>query len=404
MLCGTSASSKGLDDWAREEVAKLDSLSRRRSLTTYDVTGEDPNTHGLLQHEGKSFLNFSSNDYLALSCHPLVVERFSQCSAVGSGASRLVTGNRSSHQLLESEFAAFCQYPTALLFGSGYLANLGVLSSLAGRHDVVFSDRLLHASSLDGIRIAAAKHVRFRHNDVQHLRDLLEREQETRKADCRFLVVTESLFSMTGDFAPLEDIVTLAEEYEAIVVVDEAHALGVVGPGGRGRVAECGLTARVHICTASFGKSFGSYGGAVLCSEQVRSYLVNSARSLIFNTSLPPAVAEASRASIEVLLAQPQLAEQLRQRVESFRRELRATQYPVDSDSQIIPIRLGSNEAVLRLSEQLRARGIVAVAIRPPTVPEGEACIRLSVTLHHSAEVLSETAACLVEEIERGAA
>src|SRR4051812_15893291 len=257
--------------------------------------------------DGKPVLLLCSNNYLGLADHPRVREAAADAAmrwGVGAGASRLVSGTMTVHRRLEDALAAFKERESALLYGSGYLANTGVVGALAGRGDVVFSDELNHASLVDGCRLARAETFVYDHADVEHLAWGLE-QAGGRGA----LIVTDSVFSMDGDVAPLEDLVELARRYDARVVVDEAHGTGCLGPGGRGAVAEAGLEGEVDVVIGTLGKALGAYGAFVACSAQMAEFLTNCARSLIFSTALPPPVAAAALAALAPVCQQPRRAE-----------------------------------------------------------------------------------------------
>ena len=345
--------------------------------------------------DGREFLNFSCNDYLGLSKHPRVMAAAKQALdeyGAGSTASRLVTGTLPIHEQLERRLADFKGYPAALVFGSGYLANAGVIPSLVSRDDTVFADKLVHASLIDAITLSRAKLVRFRHNDIQHLEELLKKNPTGRR-----LVVTESVFSMDGDLAPLPEIAAVASKHDAMLMIDEAHATGVFGPSGSGLIREHQIESSVNVSMGTLSKAMGSYGGFVACSTNMRELFVNRARALIYTTALPPSVIASSIAALDVLQTSPELGAELLKRAESFRKTLKAAGLDtMQSASQIIPVRVGENAKALALAERLRASGILAVAIRPPTVPQGSARLRLSITLDHSDNDLARAAEIII--------
>jgi len=337
-------------------------------------------------------LNFSSNDYLDLARHPDVVaaaERALRTAGAGATASRLVSGTLPLHEELEARLARLKGYPAALLFGSGYLANLGILGALLGRGDAVFADRLAHASLMDAAVLCRAELHRFRHNDPQHLDELLQKNAGTG----RKLVVTESVFSMDGDVAPLPELAAVAQRHGALLLVDEAHATGVFGPGGSGLVREHKLEAVVNLSMGTLSKALGGYGGFVACSTAMRALLVNRARAFIYTTAPPPAAAGAALGALDLLDQNPGWGAELLRRAGAFRDQLRAAGLDVmRSACQIIPIQVGANARALAAAGQLRAAGLLAIAIRPPTVPEGTARLRLSVTRAHSESDLARAA------------
>ena len=365
-------------EWIEETLAALRADHLERTLRT------QPGVGGILEDRGRRILNFASNDYLDLARHPRVLDAAREALdryGAGAGASRLVAGNLALHEALEEALARHKHRPAALLFGSGYLANAGLVTACVGRGDTVLADRLVHASLIDAVLLSRAKLRRSRHNDVAHLRACLA---EPRK-NGRLLVLTESVFSMDGDLAPLPALVNSAREAGALCLVDEAHASGVFGPHGAGRVVEEALQDKVHLCMGTLSKAFGAYGGFVACTPAMRQFLVNRARSLIYTTALPPPVVGAALGALRVLEADPERGARLRQAAEKFRARLRSAGFnTLGSASQILPIMVGDNRKALDFSDRLRCQDIVAVAIRPPTVPAGTARLRLSLTTAHT--------------------
>lgn len=351
-----------------------------------------PEGGGRIRLQDRTLLNFSSNDYLDLAHHPLVVE-FSEAMlrryGAGSTASRLVSGTLPVHEELEERLARLKGYPAALVFGSGYLANAGVIPVLAGRDDTVFADKLSHASIIDSVVLSRARFVRFRHNDAAHLDELLSKHE----GGGRKLVVTESVFSMDGDLAPLREIADAAARHEAMLMADEAHATGVFGPGGSGLIRQHKLEGSVNVSMGTLSKALGGYGGFVACSGPLRELLVNRARTFIYTTAPPPAAIGAALGALDILERNPELGPELLRRAAAFRRRLNSAGLDtLQSASQIIPLMVGDNAKTLALSQRLLEAGILAVAIRPPTVPEGTARLRLSVTLAHTDEDLESAA------------
>ncbi|HWC27893.1 MAG TPA: 8-amino-7-oxononanoate synthase [Solirubrobacteraceae bacterium] len=344
--------------------------------------------------DGRTVLLLCSNNYLGLAEHERVRAAAADAAqrwGVGAGSSRLVSGTMTVHRRLEQRLAAFKGTPAALLFGSGYLANLGVLGALARAGDVVFSDELNHASVIDGCRLSRAATFVYRHNDVEHLAWGLERAHGRGS-----LIVTESVFSMDGDVAPLEEIAGLARRHGARVVVDEAHATGCVGPGGRGAVAAAGLGGNVDVIVGTLGKALGSYGAYVACDEELAALLTNAARSLIFSTAPPPPAVAGALAALELLEEQPRRVERLRCNAEVLRTELAREGFDVAGCStQIVPLIVGDAGAALRVCEAALERGVFAQAIRPPTVPDGTSRLRLAVMATHGEGELREAARVL---------
>ncbi|HKP89093.1 MAG TPA: 8-amino-7-oxononanoate synthase [Thermoleophilaceae bacterium] len=348
--------------------------------------------------DGKPVLLLCSNNYLGLADHPRVREAAADAAmrwGAGAGASRLVSGNMTVHRRLEEQLAAFKRSPACVLFGSGYLANSGTISALAQEGDVVFSDALNHASIVDGCRLARAETFVYRHRDVEHL------EWGLRQADGRgSLIVTDSVFSMDGDVAPLEQIVELGAEYDARVMVDEAHATGCLGPGGRGAVADAGLEGEVDLVVGTLGKALGSYGAYVCCDRELADYLVNRARTLIFSTALPPPAAAAAMASLEILREQPERVDKLRRNAAALRDALRSRGVECDeSATQIVPLVVGEAGEAMAACERALAAGVFAQAIRPPTVPEGTSRLRLAVMASHTRSELRRAASVLADAL-----
>ena len=382
------------EQWIDDELARLREKSLERRLSVFDGVG------GKITVDGRTFLNFSSNDYLGLSRHPEVVSasrRYLEAHGCGATASRLITGTLHPHVELERAIAAVKGYGAALVFGSGFLANAGIIASLVGRNDHVFADKLVHASIIDGIALSRANLKRFRHNDPEHLESLLKQWSTSG----RKLVVTESVFSMDGDIAPLPEIVSVADKYGAMIMVDEAHATGIFGPGGSGLIREYGLEDRVNVSMGTLSKALGGYGGFVACSPAMRELLVNRARAFIYTTGLPPSAVGSAIGALAVIAKAGNPGAELLGRAAVFRNRLRDAGLDVlTSQSQIIPVLIGDNAEALAVAEKLKSRGILAVAIRPPTVPEGTARLRLSLTLDHSEHDLEWAARKIIEACE----
>jgi len=346
--------------------------------------------------DGRPVLLLCSNNYLGLADHPRVREASAEAAmrwGVGAGASRLVSGTMTIHRRLEERLAAFKGTESSVLFGSGYLANLGVVSALAGPGEVVFSDALNHASIVDGCRLARAEVFVYHHGDMEHLEWGL-REAEGRGA----LIVTDGVFSMDGDLALLEQIVELAHSYDVRVAVDEAHAVGVLGPGGRGAVALAGLEDEVDVVVGTLGKALGSYGAYVACEARMAQYLVNAARSLIFSTALPPPAVAGALAALELLEEQPRRVEKLQANAETLRGELAREGFAVaPGDMPIVPLLIGDPALAMRVCEAAIERGVFAQAIRPPTVPAGTSRLRVAVMSSHRRSELRQAAGTLAD-------
>ncbi len=344
--------------------------------------------------DGKPVLLMCSNNYLGLADHPSVREAAADAAmrwGVGAGSSRLVSGTMTVHGRLEERLADFKGSEACLLFGSGYLANIGVIGALAGSGDTIFSDELNHASIIDGCRLSRAEVVVYQHRDVEHLDWSMRRHG--RDGSARRLIVTDSVFSMDGDVAPLQEIVELADMHGARVVVDEAHATGNLGPGGRGAVAEAGLEGEIDVVVGTLGKALGSYGAYVCANAEMVRYLINTARPLIYSTApSPPAVAGAL-AALALLRERPHRVQRLRSNARVLRRALAAEGFPVpDSEMQIVPLIVGDERAAMRLCQEAIERGVFAQAIRPPTVPAGSSRLRLTAMASHTASELEMAA------------
>jgi len=341
--------------------------------------------------DGRDVLLLCSNDYLGLAAHPRVRNAAAEAAmrwGAGSGASRLISGNMQPHQRLERRIAEFKGYESALLFGSGYLANSGTIGALAGRGEVVFSDELNHASIIDGCRLSRAETFVYRHADVEHLAWGLEQAGE-RAA----LIVTDGVFSMDGHIAPLPELVALARRHGCRLMVDEAHATGALGPGGRGSVAAAGLSGEVDIVMGTLGKALGSYGAYVCANRETTDYLLNTARSFIFSTAPPPPVAAAGLAALELLEAQPERVEKLGANATTLRGALAGEGLAVgEGRAQIVPVEVGDPERTMELCERILERGVFAQGIRPPTVPAGTSRLRFTVMSTHRREELEGAA------------
>jgi 8-amino-7-oxononanoate synthase len=372
------------DEFLADELDRRSDAALLRSLRPFQRDGG-----WVVAPDGRRLLNLSSNDYLGLACHPAVAEAAARAAGRGSGAtaSRLIVGTDPAYAALEEKLADFQGTEAALVFGSGYLANVGVISCLVGRGDAVFSDSLNHASIIDGCRLSRATIHRFGHCDVDELEAMLRHAE--RAGARRKLIVTETVFSMNGDVAPLAEIVDLKERYGAALFVDEAHADGVLGPHGEGFAHELGVADRVDLHMGTFGKAFGVYGAYVTGRSLWIDYLVNAGRSFIFTTGLPPAVIGAVDAALELVRGGHALRADLHAKAGRFRDALSERGFDVHgSTTQIVPLVVGDSEAALALSQSLEGAGVLAVAIRPPTVPMGTARLRFSLSvLHERAEL-----------------
>jgi 8-amino-7-oxononanoate synthase len=335
---------------------------------------------------GREVANFSSNNYLGIANHPdlaaaakLAIDRY----GCGSGASRLISGNMTLHEELEAKLAAFKGTEAALVFNSGFQANTGIVSTLAGEEDVVFSDALNHASIIDGCRLSRAKTIVYGHGDLDQLEAALKAATRAR----RKLIVTETIFSMDGDEAPLTGIVELAEKYGAMVMVDEAHATGVCGDSGAGVVAKLGLSERVAVQMGTLGKALGGFGAYVAGSAALRELLINRCRSFIFTTALPPAIMAMAIAAVDLVRREPQRRETLWRNCRALKLGLGRLGYSLpESQSPILPLIIGDADKCMRYSERLLEREIFAQGIRPPTVPPGTSRLRITLMATHTTE------------------
>jgi 8-amino-7-oxononanoate synthase len=352
---------------------------------------------GRVRVGGQVLLNLSSNDYLGLAQDPRLIAAAQEAAArwgAGAGASRLVAGHLGLHEAVEADLAAFKGTEAAVLFCTGYMANLGVITALLGPGDVIFSDRLNHASIMDAIKLSGAALHRYPHRDMDKLEKILQQTPGGK----RRLIITDSVFSVDGDLAPLWELVSLKERYGAWLMLDEAHATGVLGPGGAGLAQALGLTAGVDIQMGTLSKALGSLGGYVAGERRLIDYLHNKARSFIYTTAMPPPVLGAIQAALVIVRAEPEKRLRLQQEAEKFRRGLQDAGFDtLDSETQIVPVLVGNNETTLKFAADLRARGLMAVALRPPTVPPGRARVRFSLSAAHSAADLAQALEAIVQ-------
>jgi len=368
---------------------------RLRSLQTFDFTSSPV----AVRIDGEKYINFSSNDYLGLSKHPKLKKAAADTvrdSGTSSTASRLITGSYSLLETLENELAQFTGRESALVFNSGYQANATLLKALAGRNACILMDKLAHNSLLNGGLASRAKLLRFHHNDMNHLEELLKRHCDDYES---IWIVVESVYSMDGDTAPLENLTGLAEQYGARTYVDEAHSLGVYGPDGSGRSRNY---TNIDIMLGTFGKAFGSFGAFVACSSEMRDYLINFCEGFIYTTALPPAT---TAATLEALRLMPQLAdrrEKLMKNVAFLNNLLnKAGADTGSSHSQIIPVITGSEETTLQISKKARREGFIATAIRPPTVPTNACRIRVTLSSEHTKTQIQNFAHLITDNYEQ---
>jgi 8-amino-7-oxononanoate synthase len=375
-----------------QELQNLAARDLRRQLTEV----EEVLPGGKVRVGGRVLLNLSSNDYLGLSRDPRLIDATQKAAArwgVGAGASRLVAGHLALHREVEDSLAAFKGTEAAVIFSTGYMANLGVVSALVGPGDTVFCDKLNHASIYEGIKLAGANLARFPHRDLNRLENLLQKAGAGRR-----LIVTDSVFSVDGDLAPLKELVELKDRYGAGLMVDEAHATGVLGPRGAGLAEELGLTPRVEVHMGTFSKALGSLGGYVAGDRRLIDYLHNRARSFIYSTAPPPPVLGAIGAALQVVAQEPERRTYLLAEAKTFREELQRAGFDLlGSETQIVPVLVGENARTLELAGRLRERGLLAVAFRPPTVTPGRARVRFSLSAAHSWEDLAAARQAILE-------
>ncbi len=359
----------------RQELDGLRQLDRYRVLP--DITARQGNHIAV---GGQSLLNLSSNDYLGLGddleLHAAYMEEFRERkSAMTSSSSRLLTGNHPLYEQLERALAALYGREAALVFNSGYHANIGIIPALCGRHDLVLSDRKNHASIIDGMKIAEAPYQRYRHLDYDHLEELLAGAGDRYR---QIFIVTESVFSMDGDLADMSRLVALKERYGAVLIVDEAHGVGVFGERGLGLCETAGVVQQIDIITGTFGKALASTGAYAVMSSLFREYLINTMRSFIFTTALPPAILGWSLLTLGRQASMSGERQALLQLASKLRSELIALSLDVPGESHIVPVITGSNALAVALSARLRGAGFLCLPVRPPTVPEKSARIRIS--------------------------
>ncbi|RAK14272.1 8-amino-7-oxononanoate synthase [Anoxybacillus vitaminiphilus] len=362
--------------WEEEikaELLHIEKKTQKRQLHSIDFLNDST-----IIVNGRKLLNLASNNYLGLASDERLIEasiRAAHEYGAGSTASRLIVGNYSLYEQVETELARWKKTESALIFNSGYTANVGIISTLVGRNDLVFSDKWNHASIIDGIVLSRAEMKRYQHNDLDHLEALLKKAPLHK----RKLIVTDTVFSMDGDIAPLKGLVELKEKYGAILMVDEAHSSGVYGEGGEGLVHDLRLQEQVDVQMGTFSKALGSFGAYVTGKQWLIDYFVNKMRSFIFTTALPPAVLGSIQAAIHIVQQEEARRKRLHEYSQYFRTKLRDLGFNIGTSvTQIVPVIIGSNELTVQFSERLQERGIAAVAIRPPTVPEGTARIRFS--------------------------
>jgi glycine C-acetyltransferase len=341
---------------------------------------------------GQQYINYSSNDYLGLSGHPLIVQSAVTAAreyGVGSGSSRLLSGTYPSHSKLEKRIAKFKKTGSALLFNTGFSANTGIIPAIAGDETIIFSDALNHASIVDGIRLSRAKKIIYRHKDTEHLGTLLKKYSHSKtKVSERKLIITDTVFSMDGDIAPLKEIISLSMRYNTMLMIDDAHGTGVLGKNGRGGLEHFGIRSGTIVQMGTLSKAIGCFGGFAAGPKNIIDLLINSARSFMYSTSLPSSVAEAGIRAIDIVSSR---SVKLRKKLWKNRNRLYHGLVNIGfntlgSETPIIPVLVGSEHSALKMGRYLFRKKIFAPAIRPPTVPEGKCRIRFSVTASHTDE------------------
>ena len=366
-------------EFLNEKLDDLEQKGLRRSLRQIDGSqGREVLIHG------RKLLNFCSNNYLGIADDPQLKKAAItaiESVGVGSGASRLVCGTMSAHTELEQKLAKFKGTERALVFGSGYMANVGIISGIFSRGDMLFSDRLNHASIIDGILLSQAGFKRYPHRDMSALEKMLKAAPSGIKKG----IITDTVFSMDGDMAPLPEIVALAKKYDCLVMVDEAHALGVLGENGKGAVEHFGLEGQVDIQMGTLSKAVGGFGAYCCGSTELIEFLINHARSFIYTTALPPALAAAGQRGIELIESQPQRRKKLWENARYLLRELKKAGFDtLQTETPIIPVMLGRADKAVAFSRELFDQGIFVSAIRPPTVPVNTARLRITVMATHT--------------------
>jgi len=381
-----------------QQLAELE----RRGLRRKRLIRQSPQGPRIVV-DGRELLAFCSNDYLGLANHPRIVEAAIEAASrygVGEGASHLLSGHNALHERLEAKLAEFMQMPRALLFSTGYQANIGAVTALVGPEDAIFSDELNHASLIDGMRLSRARVVRYPHADLAFLSGALAESDARTK-----LIVTDGVFSMDGDIAPLPAVLDLCERHDAWLLVDDAHGFGVIGPAGRGTPAHFGLRSPRLVYVGTLGKAAGVAGAFVAGAEEIVETVLQRARTYMYTTAAPAMLAAAIETSLQLIRDDEWRREQLRKLIAVLRAGMREGEAGLaPSDTPIQPLVLGANSEAVRASAALRERGILVAAIRPPTVPEGTARLRISLSAAHSEQEVVRLAAALNEVCLSGVA
>ncbi|MFV2059131.1 MAG: 8-amino-7-oxononanoate synthase [Gammaproteobacteria bacterium] len=391
--------------WQDKQLQLQQQLNERKQQSLYRSRRIiDGAQDVVISLEGKSVLNFCSNDYLGLANHPEVIKAFKQGVdkyGVGSGSAHLVTGHSSVHHELEQQLAEFVGRPRALLFSTGYMANLGVASALLSKNDCIYEDKLNHASLIDAGQLSTASFKRYFHNDFNNLEKKLSESDNSAFS----LIVSDGVFSMDGDVVALDKMLPVAKHHDAAILIDDAHGLGVTGRTGRGTLEQFNASSDdVPILMATLGKAFGTFGAFIAGSDTVIETLIQQARSYIYTTALPPAVASATLASLKLIINEQWRREQLHDRIKQFKtgaKQLGLNLMP--SDTAIQPLLVGTSELAVKISESLLAQGILISAIRPPTVPNNTARLRITICANHTTtqiETLLSSLEALLPELQ----
>jgi 8-amino-7-oxononanoate synthase len=389
-----AAETRGMDAALDDELQALQRAGLRRTLRKVHQRRA-----GTVLLNGERIADFASNDYLGLAADPRPARAATavlQAEGVGAGAARLISGNHPINAVLEQALARFKGCEQALLFPSGYMANIGAIPALVGPGDVIYSDELSHASLIDGCRLSKATVRVFAHKDIDALTAMLEADRhEFRRA----LIVVEGVFSMDGDLFPIDQLVPLARRFDAWTYVDDAHGTGVLGPTGAGSVEQLGVSGQVDVIVGTLGKAMGTSGAYVAGSQVLVDFLTSRARSFIYTTGTPPALAAATLESLRLVQVEPWRRDAVRERASRLRSRLRAAGHDVPgmSDGHIIPIMVGDAVQTMRLAADLRARGFLVGGVRPPTVPTGTSRLRISVSAVHPMELVDNLAANLID-------
>lgn len=402
MNCYPITMSLTIDQFLRQELERLKTLGLYRDMKR--IVGPIDTTVSI---DGKEVILLSSNNYLGLASHPKLKEAAASALreyGTGACASRLISGNMEIHEELEKKTAKFKGCQSAIVFSTGYMANIGVITSLAGKGDLILSDELNHASIVDGSKLSGAKIRVYPHKNIEKLKEVFSQcnASSSKGSHKRTLIVTDGVFSMDGDITPLPEILGIVRKEDALVIVDDAHATGVLGENGKGTAEHFGLTDENLIHMGTFSKALGSMGGYIAGSEVVVEYLRNKARSFIYSTALPPSVCASSIAAIDLLEKEPSIRTRLWRNIARFRRGLTNLGYnTMESQTQIIPILIGDTNLTMEFARAIFQKGVYAPGIRPPTVPEGKSRIRTSLMASHTDEQIDKVLAVFESEGRR---